>query len=264
MKKKLIVIGVILLVAISAIGLLKMRKAALAKASPPAVLPVVVDAVTLLPQQVTLTLPAMGVVSSDISTTLSTKVSGRVVKVSKREGDAVKKGDLLIRIDARDLRAQKESLRLKRQSLDFDIAAKQENLKALRTALENAIATHARTKELLDVKGASIEQYEQEETTIAQLKAQKQSVESGIAMLRSNIQELLQNEKEIDTQTQLHADCRADRRHSQRPDGVDRRSGGAGQAAPENLRDRWTLSRRQPAGFDSRGEHSARAANDSP
>ncbi len=110
MKKKLIVIGVILLVAISAIGLLKMRKAALAKASPPAVLPVVVDAVTLLPQRVTLTLPAMGVVSSDISTTLSTKVSGRVVKVSKREGDAVKKGDLLIRIDARELRAQKENL----------------------------------------------------------------------------------------------------------------------------------------------------------
>ncbi len=70
---------------------------------------------------------------------------------------------------------------------------------ALRTALANAIATHARTKELLDVKGASVEQYEQEETTIAQLKAQKQGVESGIAMLRSNIQELLQNEKEIDT-----------------------------------------------------------------
>ena len=66
--------------------------------------------------------------------------------------------------------------------------------------MKNAIDSHARTKELLDVKGASIEQYEQEETTIAQLKAQKQSVESGIAMLRSNINELLQNEKEIDTQ----------------------------------------------------------------
>jgi len=200
MKNKLIAIGVILLIAAGAVGLLKKRKTALAKAAAPAVLPVVVDAVTPQSQKVTLTLPAMGVVSSDISTTLSTKISGRVLKVFKREGDTVKKGDLLLRIDARDLSAQKEGLRLKRQSLDFDITARQENLRALKTALGNVIATHARTKELLDVKGVSVEQYEQEETAIAQLKAQKQSVESGIAMLRSNIKELLQNEKEIDTQ----------------------------------------------------------------
>lgn len=200
MKKKLIVIGVILLVAVSAIGLLKKRKSDLAKAALPAVLPVVVDAVTLQPQKVTLTLPAMGEVSSDLSTTLSTRISGRVLRVFKREGDAVRKGDSLVQIDARDLRAQKESLRLKRQSLDFDIAAKKENLRALDTALKNATAAHGRTKELLDVKGASIEQYDTEETSIAQLKAQKQSVESSIAMLRSNINELLQNEKEIDTQ----------------------------------------------------------------
>ncbi|HKK00895.1 MAG TPA: efflux RND transporter periplasmic adaptor subunit [Desulfuromonadales bacterium] len=200
MKKKLIALGVILLIAVGAIGLLKKRKSALAKAATPAVLPVVVDAVTLQPRKVTLTLPAMGVVSSDLSTTLSTRISGRVLRVFKREGDAVKKGDPLVQIDARDLKAQKESLRLKRQSLDFDIAARQENLRALDTALKNAIASHARTKELLDVKGASVEQYDTEETAIAQIKAQKQSVESGIAMLRSNIDELLQNEKEIDTQ----------------------------------------------------------------
>ena len=200
MKKKLIVIGVLLLLAVGAIGLLHKRKADLAKAAPPAMLPVVVDAVTLQPQQVTLTLPAMGVVSSDFSTTLSTKVSGRVLKVFKREGDAVRKGDLLLRIDARDLRARKESLRLKRQSLAFDIAAKKENLKALATALKNEIASHARTKELLDVKGASIEQYDREETAIAQLRAQQQSVESAVAMLRSNVKELRQGENELDTQ----------------------------------------------------------------
>jgi multidrug efflux system membrane fusion protein len=200
MKKKLFVIGVILLVAVGAIGLLKKRKSDLAKASTPAVLPVVVNVVTLQSQKVTLTLPAMGVVSSDLSTTLSTRVSGRVLKVYRREGDPVRKGDPLVQIDARDLKAQKESLRLKRQSLDFDIAARQENLRALDTALKNAIASHVRTKELLDVKGASIEQSDQEETAIAQIKAQKQSVDSAVAMLRSSINEILQNEKEIDTQ----------------------------------------------------------------
>lgn len=201
MKKKLILIVVVLLlIAGSAVFLLKKRQAALADAPVAAVLPVVVAALSPQPQQVTLTLPAMGVVSSDISTTLSTKISGRITQLSKQEGDPVKKGDVLMQIDDRELRAQQESLQLKRQSLGYDIAAKQENLKALQTALNNALATHARTKELLDVKGASIEQYNQEETEIAQLRAQLESSKSSIEMLRSSVNEVRQSEKEIETQ----------------------------------------------------------------
>jgi len=200
MKKRLIVILIILLILAGAVFLLKVRKENLADAPVATVLPVVVDAITVQPQDVTLTLPAMGIVSSDISTTLSTKISGRILKLYKQEGDQIKKGDLLIQIDDRELRAKKESLRLKRKSLGYDISAKQGNLKALQTALENTIDSHARTKELLDVKGASIEQFNQEQTKIAQLTAQLQSVKSGIEMLRSGINELLQGEKEIDTQ----------------------------------------------------------------
>ncbi|MFK5927133.1 MAG: efflux RND transporter periplasmic adaptor subunit [Desulfuromusa sp.] len=200
MKKKLIVILIILLILAGALLLLKTRKANLAQAPVAAVLPVVVDAITVQPQAVTLTLPAMGVVSSDISTTLSTKISGRILKLYKQEGDRVKKGDLLIQIDDRELRAKKESLRLKRKSLGYDITAKQGNLKALQAALENAIESHARTKELLDVKGASIEQFNKEQTEIAQVTAQLQSAKSGIEMLRSGVNELLQGESEIDTQ----------------------------------------------------------------
>lgn len=200
MKKKIFTILIILLILAGGVLLLKTRKASLAKAPVAAVLPVVVDAITVQPQSVTLTLPAMGVVSSDISTTLSTKISGRILKLYKQEGDRINKGDLLIQIDDRELRAKKESLQLKRQSLGYDITGKQGNLKALQTALDNAIESHARTKELLDVKGASIEQYNKEQTEIAQVTAQLQSVKSGIAMLRSGINELLQSEKEIDTQ----------------------------------------------------------------
>lgn len=200
MKKKVIAILIILLILAGAILLLKTRRANLAKAPVAAVLPVVVESITVQPHTLTLTLPAMGVVSSDISTTLSTKISGRILKLYKQEGDSINKGDLLIQIDDRELRAKKESLRLKRDSLGYDITAKQGNLKALQTTLENAIETHARTKELLDVKGASIEQYNKEQTEIAQLTAQLQSAKSGIQMLRAGVDELLQSEKEIDTQ----------------------------------------------------------------
>lgn len=193
-------IVVVLLVVAAAVVLLQKRKHDLAQAPPAAILPVVVDAVVPGRSTITLTLPAMGIVSSDVSTTLSTKISGRVNKIYKKEGETVRKGDLLASIDEQELQAKKEGLRLKRSSLDFDISGKRENLKALQTALQNAMESHARTKELLDVKGASIEQYHKEDTEIAQLKAQMEAVKSGISMLQSGREELMQSEKEIDNQ----------------------------------------------------------------
>ena len=199
MKTKLISLVIILLIVAGAVTLLKTRKKALSQAPVATAFPIVVDTVTLQPSAITLTLPAMGIVSSDLSTTLSTKVSGRVLKLFHQEGDQVKKGEILLQIDDRELHAKKETMKLKRGSMGYDISAKQENLKALETALENAISSHARTKELLDVKGASIEQYDKETTAIAQLKAQIQSTKSAVSMLRAGINELQQNEKEIDT-----------------------------------------------------------------
>jgi multidrug efflux pump subunit AcrA (membrane-fusion protein) len=161
---------------------------------------VVVDAVVPNRQTVTLTLPAMGIVSSDVATTLSTKVSGRVNGLFKKEGEEVRKGDLLASIDDQELQAKKEGLRLKRTSLDFDISSKRENLKSVQAAMRNALESHGRTKELLDVKGASVEQYHKEEAEIAQLKAQMEAARSGISILQSSREELIQNEKEIDNQ----------------------------------------------------------------
>ncbi len=189
---------VILLVIGAAIGLLMKRKHDLAQVPVAAVLPVVVDAVVPGSQAGTLSLPAIGIVSSDVSTTLSTKVSGRIKGLFKKEGDLVHKGDLLVSIDDQELQAKKQGLRLKRSSLDFDIASKRGNLKALQTALQNALDSHRRTKELLDVKGASVEQYSKEETEIAQLKAQMEALRNGVSMLQSGRGELAENEKEID------------------------------------------------------------------
>lgn len=85
MKKYGLRILVILLVVGVAAGLLIKRKHDLAQVPAAAVLPVVVDAVVPGSQAVTLSLPAMGIVSSDVSTTLSTKVSGRVNGLFKKE-----------------------------------------------------------------------------------------------------------------------------------------------------------------------------------
>lgn len=195
--KKIVTIILVVVLVLGAVMLLKKRKAQLARDTPAAILPVVVQAAKLAEDHVTLTLPAMGVVGSELSSTLSTKVSGRVVKIFKQEGDRVQPGDVLAHIDATDLAAKKEGLRLKQASLDYEIAAKQEDLQSQRTTLTVARETHQRTLELLAVKGASVEQSRQEEAVIAQLEAKISAAVNGIASLEKSKEILREDEKEI-------------------------------------------------------------------
>ena len=125
--KKIVMGGLIAALAMGGVVLLMQRKAQLADAKPAPVLPVVVDAMVMATTPVLLTLPAMGVVVSELSTTLSTKVTGQILQVFKQEGDAVKKGERLALIDAHELTAKKQGLMSQRQGLDYQMATKQED-----------------------------------------------------------------------------------------------------------------------------------------
>ncbi len=78
MKKYGMRILVILLVIGAAAGFFIKRKHDLAQVPVAAVLPVVVNAVVPGSQTVTLSLPAMGIVSSDVSTTLSLRMKSHL------------------------------------------------------------------------------------------------------------------------------------------------------------------------------------------
>jgi RND family efflux transporter MFP subunit len=199
MKKRVVTILILVLVAAAGLLLLKKRKADLAQASPAQVLPAVVAAMELKSQPVTLTLPAMGVVASDVSAVMSTRISGQVSEVLKQEGDSVKKGDTLVRIDAADLEAKKQGLSLQRQGIVFQVEGKKAEVLALETALKSAREAHARTKELLDIKGASPEQYSQEEAEIAKLKAALTASRNGIETLQKSMGALGASMREIDS-----------------------------------------------------------------
>jgi len=169
--KKIVAIVLVLVLALAVVLLVKKRQADLAKAPPAGILPVVVETVTLKAGQVTLTTPAMAQVASDLSTTLSTKVTGRVLAVNKREGDRVKKSEKLIVVDASDLDARKAALRAKLEGLEYELTVQREN--------------HQRTMQLFAIKGASLEQTRMEEAGLANLEKSKES--------------LVQNIREIDT-----------------------------------------------------------------
>lgn len=197
--KKLITL--ILIAAMIAAGffLLQKRKTDIAKASPAPVLPAVVATMELIPRQVTLTLPAMGTVASDMSAVLSTRISGQVIEVLKQEGDPVKKGDVLARIDAGDLEAKKQGLLLQRQGIAFQVNSVKAEINALETALKSAQESHARTRELLDIKGASPEQYSREQAEIEKLESGLIAARNQIDTLHKNMESLDASMREIDS-----------------------------------------------------------------
>jgi RND family efflux transporter MFP subunit len=166
MKTKIIAVVAIVLIVASAIILLKTRKANLSKAPVAAVLPVVVDAITIQAQPVTLTLPAMGVVSSDRSTTLSTKISGRINQIFKREGESVAAGELIALVDNSELEAKKRALQSKLAGLEPEINVQR--------------ASHQRTLELFKVGGAALELKQQEEAAIERLIKTRQELQQNI------------------------------------------------------------------------------------
>ncbi len=170
MKKKIWIILAVVL-ALAVVLLVKKRQGDLAKAPLADVLPVVAETVTLKPGQVTLTAPAMALVASDLSTTLSTKVTGRVLSVDKKQGDRVKKGEKLIAIDASDLDAKKAALQAKLDGLAYELTVQREN--------------HQRTMQLFAIKGASLEQTRMEEAALANLEKGKESLVQNIREIDS-------------------------------------------------------------------------------
>ena len=112
-------------------------------------------------KNITLTLPYLAQTENDKDVKLSSKVTARVNFI-KASGSKVKKGEVIARLD-------NTSIQTNSVSLNFQI-------KATETALKNLEATHNRTKELLAIKGASIEQYQKEESNLEAMKAKLESL----------------------------------------------------------------------------------------
>lgn len=107
-------------------------------------------------KDVSLTLPYLAQTENDKDVKLSSKVAARVNYI-KPSGTKVKKGDIIARLDNTSVRTNAVSL--------------ESQVKAAQAAIKNLEDTHRRTKELLAIKGASIEQYQKEESNLEGLKA---------------------------------------------------------------------------------------------
>jgi membrane fusion protein (multidrug efflux system) len=103
---------------------------------------------------------ASGTILSYEEVDLHAETTGRIISINFREGDAVKKGDLLVKINDEDLLAQSqknaEEIKLSEQQL-------------------------ARQNELLKVQAVSQQDYDIASSQLASLKADKQAVRAALS-----------------------------------------------------------------------------------
>jgi len=157
----IIAVVVIIFLAIFAVVHAKQREAALPTAKQYGIV-----VTTFKPQlkQVSLSLPYLAQTENDKDVKLSSKVSARVNFI-KPSGTKVKKGDVIARLDNTSIQTNAVSLK--------------SQVKAAQVALKNLEDTHKRTKDLLAVKGASIEQYQKEESSLEALKAKLDALQQN-------------------------------------------------------------------------------------
>ncbi|RLB93151.1 MAG: hypothetical protein DRH26_04605, partial [Deltaproteobacteria bacterium] len=123
------------------------------------------------------------------STTLSGKIMGTVKAVNVKEGDIVKKGDILVILDERqvaaDLRQSEAGLSEARKAEAAAISARD----AARAGAELAQATYKRYQKLFNEESATRQEFEEIEARHRQAQAALSQAEAMVAAARSRIQQ---------------------------------------------------------------------------
>jgi len=171
-KKTLIWTVVVVIIIIG--GILAIKGAKKREAELPAAKEYAIVVSTVKPQMhnVRLTLPYLALTKNDKDVKLSSRISARVNWV-KPSGSQVKKNEVIASLD--------------NTSIQAGIKSVESQIKAQEITLKNLEATHQRTLDLLKVEGASIEQSQSEESKIAALNSQIESLRQKLNDLNNTL-----------------------------------------------------------------------------
>ena len=118
------------------------------------------DAIVIQPQLLENRIYTTGTLLANEEVELRPEIAGRVTDVLFTEGGKVKKGDVLIKINDRELKAQLEGKEIEeKQASDLE----------------------ARARRLYDIKGISQEEYDKTANTLNMIKAQKEVIQAQLA-----------------------------------------------------------------------------------
>lgn len=143
---------------------------------------------------------ASGKVQPEVEVKLSSEVSGEIVELTIKEGDIVKKGDVLCRVKPDILQSGYDRAVASLNAQKATLAAAEEQLKQTEATFANIEATYKRNQELFSKKVISAAEFDQIQSdyraAIANIAAQKQNVEAtryGIDQSQAMVKEAADN-----------------------------------------------------------------------
>jgi HlyD family secretion protein len=130
---------------------------------------------------------APGVVEPKRKVDVSAEVSARIMELPAREGARVKKGDVLVRMDGRDLQAALSGAEARRDGDRFRLEAERSRIQGARQNQENVRAILARTQALHDTGDVSRQQLDDAIARARDIESQVQAAEKTISQLERSL-----------------------------------------------------------------------------
>jgi HlyD family secretion protein len=159
---------------------------------------------TLVPGQLQEFISAPGEIEPKTQVEISAKVSARVEELPFKEGDRVKAGDLVIRLDAKEYESRLKSIEAgyKAQQAQVEVTKSQitvrkAQLKGTNASLEQAKSDYQRQKQLLDTHDISQSTFELAKQKYEEIQSQ---YESSIEQIRTDELSLVVAQHNLDSQ----------------------------------------------------------------
>lgn len=173
-KNKKTIIWTVVILFVVVLGILKIKSTKQKEVKLPPAQQYAIVVSTMKPQEKStlLTLPSLALTKNDKDVMLSSRISARVDWI-RASGSRVTRGEVIAKLDSTSIIANLKSVN--------------SQIAAMGTALANIEATHKRTLELLNVQGASIEQSQAEESKIAEMKSQIESLRQKVNDLNNTL-----------------------------------------------------------------------------
>lgn len=142
---------------------------------------------TVASRELVETVSAPGELDPEVKVDVSAEVSARILEIPFREGATVRKGEVIVKLDDRDLKASLDAQVARRDGERFRLRSEQERLASPMSQLANARATLERQESLFKTGDVSRADLDNATARVRDLEAQIASAREGLSVIESSL-----------------------------------------------------------------------------
>ena len=130
---------------------------------------------------------APGEIEPNVKVDVSAEVSARILDLPFREGESVRKGDLIIKLSAEDIEARLDSAKARRDAERYRLQSEQSRLAGPLASLKNARDALERQKSLFETGDVSRQVLDNASSRVLELEAQVEAGRLAISVIESSL-----------------------------------------------------------------------------